>query len=82
MRFLNKLRLRLRSVFHRRTPVSDRPVVLFATTPARGLFRDTTSFPDFLETARATLSLTWPHGAQINDVPHTVVGVWNRLLGL
>jgi len=30
-------------------PQADRLVVLFATNPARGVMRDTTSFPDFLD---------------------------------
>ena len=45
-------------------PDADRLVVLFATNPARGVVRDTTSFPDFQDwqNARAGRSPAWRPG--------------------
>ncbi len=72
------------SVLLRSLPFPDarRLVVLFATNPARGIFRDTTSFPDFLdwkEQSRAfTAIAAWrpdPFNLTGDGAPEPIVGL-------
>lgn len=63
-------------------PDADRLVVLFATDPARGVFRDTTSFPDFLDWKGQSQAFTaiaaWrtdPFNLTGGGVPKPIVGL-------
>jgi putative ABC transport system permease protein len=63
-------------------PRADRLVVIFATSPAREIFRDTTSFPDFADWK--TLSYSFDNIAAYRTDPFNVTGSAEpeRLMGL
>jgi predicted permease len=63
-------------------PDTDRLAVLFATNPARGIFHDTTSFPDFIDWKSQSQSFTaiaaWrpdPFNLTGGGVPKPIVGL-------
>ena len=63
-------------------PDADRVVVLFATSPARGVYRDTTSFPDFLDWKEQSHSFSavaawrrYPFNVTGGGAPEPIVGL-------
>ena len=63
-------------------PDADRLVVLFATSPARGVYRDTTSFPDFLDWKGQSQSFSavaawrrYPFNVTGGGAPEPIVGL-------
>ncbi len=63
-------------------PHADRLVVLFATSPARGVYRDSTSFPDFLDWKGQSQAFTavaaWrpdPFNVTGGGAPEPIVGL-------
>jgi putative ABC transport system permease protein len=63
-------------------PDADRLVVLFATSPARGLFRDTTSFPDFLDWKGQSQGFTCMAAWRSDQFNLTDAGTPKQLVGL
>jgi putative ABC transport system permease protein len=63
-------------------PAADRLAVLFATNPARGLFRDTTSFPDFLDWKGQSHGFTYMAAWRSNQFNLTGAGTPKQIVGL
>jgi putative ABC transport system permease protein len=63
-------------------PDADRLVVLFATNPSRGLFRDTTSFPDFLDWKGQSHDFTDMAAWRSNQFNLTGAGTPKPIVGL
>jgi putative ABC transport system permease protein len=63
-------------------PDADRLVVLFATDSARGLFRDTTSFPDFLDWKGQSHGFTQMGAWRSNQFNLTGTGTPKPIVGL
>lgn len=74
----------IRSVMLRPLPFpdADRLVVLFATNPARGLFHDTTSFPDFLDWRGQSHDFTGMAAWRSDQFNLTGAGTPKQIVGL